>query len=189
MVRSRAIRPRESAAFSALRRMLTSSLPASSQTLQSPFYTTMVFAWSCAEIIRNTHYILTLLKLKSSALEWIRCVASHHRQRFRTLTMLLAASVAQVHGVLCALPSWRRVRSCDALPVCAVRSSISPRRHPAPVFELTYATCNSYSFAHVRYGEWAFYATLALVCIWPPGMSHACLPALAHSDAERPADR
>ncbi|GAA6021939.1 hypothetical protein JCM10207_002607 [Rhodosporidiobolus poonsookiae] len=42
---------------------------------RSPFYISMVTAWSLAEIIRYTHYATGLLGLKLGALEWLRYTA------------------------------------------------------------------------------------------------------------------
>ncbi|BGP20033.1 hypothetical protein JCM10213_000585 [Rhodosporidiobolus nylandii] len=41
----------------------------------SPFYISMVTAWSCAEIIRYIHYAIGLVGIKSKALEWLRYTA------------------------------------------------------------------------------------------------------------------
>lgn len=38
----------------------------------SPFYTSMVFAWSFTEVVRYNHYATGLLNIKISALEWLR---------------------------------------------------------------------------------------------------------------------
>ncbi|GAA6039373.1 hypothetical protein JCM8097_002821 [Rhodosporidiobolus ruineniae] len=41
----------------------------------SPFYISMVTAWSCAEIIRYIHYATGLVGVKVKALEWLRYTA------------------------------------------------------------------------------------------------------------------
>lgn len=48
------------------------------QIPHSPFYVSMVTAWSLAEIIRYTHYATGLQGFKLKPLEWIRCVLGLH---------------------------------------------------------------------------------------------------------------
>ncbi|KAK4053589.1 hypothetical protein OIO90_003828 [Microbotryomycetes sp. JL221] len=42
------------------------------ENAQSPFYTSMVLAWSITEIIRYSHYVTSILGAKAPLLEWLR---------------------------------------------------------------------------------------------------------------------
>lgn len=43
-----------------------------SKNAASPWYATMVLAWSVTEVIRYAHYVATLLNVKAPLLEWLR---------------------------------------------------------------------------------------------------------------------
>lgn len=45
------------------------------QTQSSPIFSSMVFAWSVAEIVRYATYALALYGIKIYPLEWLRCVS------------------------------------------------------------------------------------------------------------------
>lgn len=65
----------------------------------TPFYTTMVLAWSIAEVPRYTYYVLSLMTRAPPGLTWLRYTA------FYVLYPLGAASEAFI--VLSTIPEWK----------------------------------------------------------------------------------
>lgn len=112
------------------------------QSQASPIFSTMVFAWSVAEIVRYATYALALFNIKIYPLEWLRYV-------------LIIAIYLNLAGIL--------MRSRLS------RYTLFYILYPLGAGSEAYLMYISIPSAKYKYGKPGMFALMCLVMLWPPG--------------------
>ncbi|CEQ41742.1 SPOSA6832_03497 [Sporobolomyces salmonicolor] len=118
---------------------------------RTPFYISMVAAWSFAEIIRYLHYASALLNVKVPVLEWIRCAMAF-------LSCSSARSAASPEVANQGRLIWCSYTAFYVLYPVGAGSEATLIAFSAP-------------YAKEKFGVLGYLATMGLTCFWPPALA------------------